>query len=166
MLDAAIGVLGRQGMRGLTHRAVDAAAGVPGGTTSNYFRSRDALLDGVVSRVVILERPDRVGELAETLAAFVMTAVTERREVTLARFALMVEAANHPRLQRVLGEAAAEVSAWAVSVAAAAGSSQPERDAGLLGAQVDAMTLHQLAYPDPGFDPLPALRVLVDALMG
>jgi DNA-binding transcriptional regulator YbjK len=166
VLDAAITVLGEQGMRALTHRAVDAAAGAPPGTTSNYFRTRDALLDGVVSRVVVLERPSHVGDLASTLAAFALAAVNERRNVTLARFALMVEAANRPHLQRTLGAAAAEVSAWAFAVAAEAGSAHPERDAGLLGAQIDAMTLHQLAYPDPDFDPLPALTTLIDALFG
>lgn len=42
--DAAIRVLARAGAHGLTHRAVDAMAGVPVGTTSRYFRTRAALL--------------------------------------------------------------------------------------------------------------------------
>ena len=41
-------------MRRLTHRAVDAAADLPLGSTSNRFRTRDALLVGVLGR--ILER--------------------------------------------------------------------------------------------------------------
>ncbi|HEX5919668.1 MAG TPA: TetR family transcriptional regulator, partial [Nocardioides sp.] len=39
LLDAALELVGTQGMRGLTHRAVDAAAGLPAGSTSNYFRT-------------------------------------------------------------------------------------------------------------------------------
>ena len=54
LLDAAIDVLGTRGMRQLTHRAVDAAAGLPVGSTSNRFRTREALLVGVLRR--ILER--------------------------------------------------------------------------------------------------------------
>ena len=54
ILDGALEVLAEQGMRGLTHRAVDAAAGLPPGSTSYYFRSRAALVTGCVQR--LLER--------------------------------------------------------------------------------------------------------------
>ena len=49
--DAAISTLASDGMRGLTHRAVDAQAAEPPGTTSRYFRTREALTDAVVERV-------------------------------------------------------------------------------------------------------------------
>lgn len=51
LLDAAIEVLAREGARGLTFRAVDAEAGVPAGTASNYFANRDDLLTRVGPRV-------------------------------------------------------------------------------------------------------------------
>src|SRR5690349_2893472 len=41
--DAAIQLVAEQGMRGLTHRAVDRRAGLPEGSTSAYFRTRKAL---------------------------------------------------------------------------------------------------------------------------
>ncbi|MGW2372932.1 TetR/AcrR family transcriptional regulator [Kitasatospora sp. NPDC001683] len=50
--DAAISVLAEAGGRGLTHRAVDAAARVPLGTAKNYFPTRDALLRAVAERCV------------------------------------------------------------------------------------------------------------------
>ena len=56
LLDAAICVLGEPGMYGLTHRAVDAAAGLPPGSAANYFRTRDALLNAVVERFAARER--------------------------------------------------------------------------------------------------------------
>src|SRR5207248_5829218 len=49
---AAMRVLAEEGSRGLTHRAVDAAASVPPGTTSRYFRSREALLAAVVEHAL------------------------------------------------------------------------------------------------------------------
>ena len=52
ILDGALAVLAEQGMRGLTHRAVDTAAGLPAGSTSYYFRSRAALVAGCVERLV------------------------------------------------------------------------------------------------------------------
>jgi DNA-binding transcriptional regulator YbjK len=44
ILAAAMAVLAQQGNRGLTHRAVDREAGLPEGSSSAYFRTRDALL--------------------------------------------------------------------------------------------------------------------------
>ncbi|MFI6938279.1 TetR/AcrR family transcriptional regulator [Streptomyces sp. NPDC050418] len=52
--DAAIEVLAESGSRGLTHRAVDAVAEVPQGTTKNYFPTREALLRAVMERIVEL----------------------------------------------------------------------------------------------------------------
>src|SRR5258708_32518701 len=56
LLDAAITLLGEQGVRAVTHRAVDAAAGVPAGSTSNCFRTRDALFNAIVERFAQRER--------------------------------------------------------------------------------------------------------------
>jgi AcrR family transcriptional regulator len=58
--DAAIAVLAEQGARGLTHRAVDAEAGLPPGTTSNYARTREALLTLTLTRIAELEAADAV----------------------------------------------------------------------------------------------------------
>ncbi|MDP1136395.1 TetR family transcriptional regulator, partial [Klebsiella pneumoniae] len=48
--DAALALLAERGMRGLTHRAVDEAAGLPQGSTSNHARTRLALLETAVRR--------------------------------------------------------------------------------------------------------------------
>jgi len=53
--DAAIAVLADHGARGLTHRAVDQAAGLPPGTTSNYARTREALLTLTLTRIAELD---------------------------------------------------------------------------------------------------------------
>ena len=65
--DAAISTLARDGMRGLTHRAVDRTAGLPEGSASYYFRTRQALLQATVERLVA--RADR--ELAHGLGNLV-----------------------------------------------------------------------------------------------
>lgn len=51
LLDAAIDVLAEEGARGLTYRAIDAKAGTPAGTASNYFSNRDDLMSEVAIRV-------------------------------------------------------------------------------------------------------------------
>src|SRR5262245_38143106 len=93
LLDAAIAVLASQGSRGLTHRAVDAAAGLPSGSTSNYFKTREVLLEAVIERFASLERagwevlaglvvPRTAEDLAVALAAFIRRAVGPDRVLT------------------------------------------------------------------------------------
>ena len=53
--DAAIHLVATQGLRGLTHRAVDAVAGLPPGSTSYYLRTRKALLTACVDRMLALD---------------------------------------------------------------------------------------------------------------
>ncbi|MFF3175551.1 TetR/AcrR family transcriptional regulator [Streptomyces sp. NPDC057900] len=68
--DAALDLLAERGMRGLTHRAVDERAGLPQGSTSNYARTRQSLLEAAVRRLA--EREARVlapGELPAPGAA-------------------------------------------------------------------------------------------------
>jgi DNA-binding transcriptional regulator YbjK len=177
ILDAAIAVLGEQGPRRITHRAVDTAAGVPAGSTSNYFRTRDALIDGVVDRFADRERavweriaavvgPATTGELAAALAMFALDATGPQRTLTLARFAIFVEAARHPRLQRRLADTGDRIRAWGAQWLRAVGSRDPDRDTRIVLDQLDGLILHQLAFPDPAFDPAGRLAVLIDAVVG
>ncbi|WP_424535776.1 TetR/AcrR family transcriptional regulator [Sphaerisporangium viridialbum] len=53
--ETAITLLVERGMRGLTHRAVDEAAGLPQGSTSNLARTRAALLALTLARLTALE---------------------------------------------------------------------------------------------------------------
>ena len=64
--DTAIAVLADQGARGLTHRAVDQAAGFPPGTTSNYARTREALLTLALTRIAELDAAEGAAGLYET----------------------------------------------------------------------------------------------------
>ena len=110
LLDGAITVLGEQGVRALTHRSADAAAGVPIGSASNYFRTREALLDAVVIRIAEREsrtwtllaehRLSTTADLAIVLADFAVDATTAHRTLVLARYALLVEAGCPPGAAR------------------------------------------------------------------
>ncbi|WP_327351579.1 TetR/AcrR family transcriptional regulator [Streptomyces sp. NBC_01304] len=102
--DAAIDVLAESGSRGLTHRAVDAAAEVPQGTTKNYFPTRDALLRASMERIIELHaaipRPapvDRAG-LAALLRTLLEHVVGPGRVRVLALLELQREASRTPWL--------------------------------------------------------------------
>ena len=58
LADAGLAVLAREGARGVTYRAVERAAGLPAGTTSNYFRNRDDLLAALATGIYERLAPD------------------------------------------------------------------------------------------------------------
>lgn len=114
LADAGIRVLAREGARGLTHRAIDREAGVPLGTASNYFRSRSALVEGLISRVWevispterdLAERAGRVPDRA-LFADYVRDIVrrlTQHRDATIALFELRLESGRRPELEAIMG---------------------------------------------------------------
>jgi DNA-binding transcriptional regulator YbjK len=172
ILDAAIVVLGRSGIHGLTHRAVDAAAGLPAGSASNHFRTRDALLEAVTERIVERERanweeiaastaPTTPAKLAETLVEVARAMAGRHRDLTLARYAILLEAANHPPLRHKLTDGGARVRAWVLNWMRIAGSTDPEREAPLIMNHFTGLLLHQLANPDPDFGPTAEITELV-----
>ncbi|MEU8003460.1 TetR family transcriptional regulator [Catellatospora sp. NPDC049111] len=176
LLDAAIALLGERGLHGLTHRAVDSGAGLVPGSTANYFSTRDALLEAVVSRVADRERdnfdelwatrcPTTPAELAELLAEFAHQATGSHRTLTLARYAVLVEAAHRPQLRAHLAAVGGRVRAHVLTWIRVSGSSDLERDAPIIMNCWTGLVLHQLSYPNPNFDPLGQLGPLVAALV-
>ncbi|CRK58005.1 Transcriptional regulator, TetR family [Alloactinosynnema sp. L-07] len=176
LLDAAISVVGEQGVRALTHRAVDAAARVPAGSTSNYFRTKDALLDGVVERVAAREManwgevatrvpPTSPAELVKAVEGFVRDMAGIHRVLVLARHAILIEAAQQPRLRELLAATGQGVTEWFTDWLRAAGSSEPERDAPIVMNHVTGLVLHQLAIPDPSFGAVAQVAALIEALL-
>jgi AcrR family transcriptional regulator len=164
VLDAAITVLGTRGLRQLTHRAVDAQAGLPAGSTSNLFRTREALIDGVLDRLVELEtaawgqiagalRPVGVDDFAEMIGAIVVRLAGPERSLTLARHAIFHEAAFHSGLQEKIAAGRASLAAWGVPWLAAFGSDDPERDYRMLLDLIAGLLMNQLASPQPDFAP-------------
>jgi AcrR family transcriptional regulator len=119
LLDAAIEVLAREGSRGLTLRAVDAEAGVPPGTASNYFANRSQLLGQVMHRVHERLAPDEAElartlrrqpsrELVVTLMHELMERVRRDRSSHLAMLEMRLEATRRPELQAELTRAFGE----------------------------------------------------------
>lgn len=111
LADAAIEVLGTRGIHQLSHRAVDEAANVPPGTATNYFKSREHLLDAVARRVVELQLEDLAPKpatemaeavdesaLADLIGQALLEAATAHRMRFLAMFELLLEGTRQPAL--------------------------------------------------------------------
>ncbi|MBV1852865.1 TetR/AcrR family transcriptional regulator [Catellatospora tritici] len=173
-LDAAIAVLGTRGLRALTHRAVDAQASLPEGSTSNGYRTRDALVGAVLDRLVEIETqvwqrlvderaapPASPEEFAQLIAAMVHQLTGAARHLTLARHAVFHEAAFQPELQGKIRAARDRLAAWGIPWVARLGSTDPRTDYLSMLALVDGLVAIQLACPDPDFDPTPAIRTML-----
>jgi DNA-binding transcriptional regulator YbjK len=149
--DAALALLATRGMRGLTHRAVDEAAGLPQGSTSNLARTRQALLELAVRRLAerearvlaLHELPDpRAGgpdALADGLALATHRALTRNRELTLARYELALEATRRPELRSPFDAAGARFRDQLGALLAAVGSADPDRHVLSLVAWADGL---------------------------
>ena len=184
--DAAIAVLADHGARGLTHRAVDQAAGLPPGTTSNYARTRAALLTLTLARIAELDAADgaaglagpeaaeqggpeagRAG-LAEGLARMLHRMITDTgaRPRLLARFELAFEATRRPELRAAYDELGGRFRAEAARLLAAAGSAEPDRDAWTLIAWIEGTAFYALAGAGAATTPsADALRAQLTGLL-
>jgi DNA-binding transcriptional regulator YbjK len=176
LLDAAIQILGERGVRALTHRAVDTGAGVSAGSTANYFPTRESLLAAIVERFAERERqnfeelattivPTTPAELGRTLGTVVRRGTAQDRALTLCRYALLVESANNPGLREHMAVTGARVSAWFIAWLRLIGSTDPAAHMHVLGNYVTGLALHQLAMPDPHFDPTDAIVSLLESLL-
>jgi DNA-binding transcriptional regulator YbjK len=162
--DAAISTIARDGMRGLTHRAVDRAAGLPEGSASYYFRTRQALLQATVERLADLTSTDMLASadvldstavpplpgrdldtLAGVTAGLVESWLTTGRERQLARYELSLEATRRPELRQTLVTTGAAIRAVVADLFAAAGVREPHQRAADFAAFIDGLLFDQIA---------------------
>ncbi|PZG08931.1 TetR family transcriptional regulator [Micromonospora craterilacus] len=176
LADAGLRVLAANGARGLTHRAVDAEAGVPVGTASNYFRSRDALLGALGERIFERFAPDDavLAELAKRepspalltdYVRYVVERTTRHPELTRALIELRLETARRPDLARILGDTLRRGYREDVAFHVAAGLPGGAFEVALLHYAVDGLLLDLLTTSiDAGFDPDEVVAALVSRL--
>ncbi|MFD8412575.1 TetR/AcrR family transcriptional regulator [Streptomyces sp. NPDC059650] len=170
LADAAVEVLADAGMRGLTHRAVDRAAGLPDGTTSAYFRTRAALLTALVRRLVARDQAElqAAGEaapplrtpadLVDGLAALTRARLTgEGRRRSLARSACVLESVRDPELREILVPRDNAGRAAVRAFLAAHGAPDPDARTQTLLACVDGLVFEHLVQ---------GTEVPVDAIEG
>jgi DNA-binding transcriptional regulator YbjK len=172
-LTAAVELVGDEGMRALTHARVDARAGLPAGSTSNWFRTRRALVEGVVDWIAESERADfdpaalptitGVNDLIDGICAMadLQTGLFARR--TRARYALFLELAADPELGEPLRRQRRAFEQWTEQLVTAAGIADPVPATRVLMALADGLLLHRLTV-DPVLDIRPALERAVRAL--
>jgi DNA-binding transcriptional regulator YbjK len=171
-LAAAIELLGTEGIRALTHLRVDERAALPRGSTSNYFRTRASLLQGVVQHMVDAELP-AVGaavsptspdELVAATVALFEFLTGPNRLMTAARLALYVEAGHDPELRAMLARGRSTIEETIMPALARLGSPDPELAVQALATCFEGLFLHRIAgHAD--IDTRPVLRLVVRACL-
>ncbi|NYE38125.1 DNA-binding transcriptional regulator YbjK [Nocardioides cavernae] len=176
--DAAIRVIARDGLRGLTHRAVDRELAIAIGSTSYYARTRRDLVELVVRR--LSERtagevtrssaplPRTSAGLAKALAA-VTEQVVAREADSRARLALAVDLVDEPDLHSLMTDGA-PVRELLLSGARAGlealGVDRPDEHALDLVTILDGLVYHRLAGPGVRGARADAERMLTAYLTG
>ncbi len=162
---AALSVLAANGSRGLTHRAVDNEAGLPPGSTSNYFRTRSALLEAALHRHIELDLPpaslvEQIGEeeLSHEQARGLLNAALARvidpaaRPMIAARYELVLEATRREELRREYARARERVLGLTELVLRASGCEQPTEHAEQMAIMFDGIALDQLLDSERALD--------------
>lgn len=180
ILEATLRVIGRSGREAVTHRAVAEEAGVPLGSTTYYFDSRDDLLGQALEHVARQEADRHVAlghelrkassprQLADMLLDQLVFEI-EDRDAYIAEYELWLEAGRRPELREAAQKwCDAEQSSVAAAMKAL-GSPDPATDASLVVATIDGLGERVLARED---DPAsaaeefrPELRRLIDRLV-
>ncbi|WP_078330754.1 TetR/AcrR family transcriptional regulator [Mycobacteroides salmoniphilum] len=176
MIAAAIEVAGTVGVGGLTYRSVDAAANVPSGTTSNHFRTRDALLLGVIIEIEKLRRafwralvteisPTTVADLVGIGTAYANGAVGVMSTRVRAYMALLMEGWSHPDLREPLQRGRDAQIPRTLQLMRKVNPTTPELHAEIFQDYLTGIIYQQLANPVPDFKPRPGIEALLTALV-
>lgn len=164
-LQAAVELVGGEGIRALTHGRVDAAASLPAGSTSNHFRTRAALVAGVIEWIAAEERTDagmpRIrtrDDLVAGLTRMIEVQSGPQALRTRARYALFLEA--DAQTAQPLREQRAAFEAWVRGILHDLGGPFAEAQAGFLMAAADGVLLHRMTVdPDAPVDAVIARAV-------
>ncbi|MEC9433497.1 MAG: TetR family transcriptional regulator [Pseudomonadota bacterium] len=176
LLDAALRVIGRKGLDGLTHRAVAAEAGMSLGAVTHRFGKREGLADAALAHAVSREvaraaRLDAAAAPSPDLAAWAAAVARHfRRELSedpdlhLACYEALLSAARDPRRRPLVAEWAAAWEAGPRRALTAAGAPSPARAAALMRDAMVGRILRALAQGENGEALETALATEVHAL--
>jgi TetR/AcrR family transcriptional regulator, regulator of biofilm formation and stress response len=156
LLEAAVRVIGRGGIAAVDHRAVAAEAGVPLGSTTYYFESKDDMVAQALHHVADRESErleaevlagllDERASIVDQLADLILGTWASERVVLIAQFELYLEAGRRADLRPVAerwDRAYRELLARAL---ACLGTLDPIEHAHLLGAAIDGLLLQHIA---------------------
>lgn len=164
VLDAALTVMARDGIRAVTHRAVATEMGASVRAATYHFASIDALIEAAFARYVeralarfgevrdaLPERLD-VDVAADALTMVVLGDLVGDREGLVVEYTLVAEMARRPGLESAYAAWQRSLEQMLYAVAVSAGIAEPERAARLVLATLRGIELDALAHPSRPVD--------------
>ncbi|WP_231554514.1 TetR/AcrR family transcriptional regulator [Arthrobacter sp. L77] len=149
---------------------MDERAGLPRGSTSNWFRTRDALVAGVVvwlaereggdfdaAAARVVRTPD---QLIDALSSLIDAETGLFAGRTRARYALFLEGTNDPQLLEPLLQQRKVYVEWATDLLAGVGAARPTDAVRALMAASEGLVLHRLTV-----DPTAPVRPVVERIV-
>lgn len=182
LLQTTLRLIAEEGIDAVSHRAVAEAAGVPLGSTTYWFASRQDMLRQALEHFARLE----IETLRERLSAVLGKRLSRRRLVdaftdhllsqlgeqrwrTAAQYAFLQEAARRPELEAVCREWSAAWEEALSEMFESLGARDPDLEARMFLAMLDGLLLSQLAAPDDDVENevlRPALKTWFDRAAG
>jgi DNA-binding transcriptional regulator YbjK len=168
-LDAAVELVGTEGIRALTHARVDAGAGLPKGSTSNYFRTRTALLTGVLDWIVGRElasvaastlEPQTIDDFIDSFCALIEYTSGPARTLTRARLSIFLEASHMPELHLSISRGRTALESSLTEAFRRLGAPDPVDAALAAMACAEGIILHRVARGDTT-DPRPVVSFVI-----
>lgn len=159
ILDAALRIIGRDGLGGLSMRALAAEAQMPLGAMGYYFKGKQELIaeafqrhtqretERVIKTISDLREGLPYQNLADRLADFVIEGLGEARHQLLAEYAFLVESSRRPELARTSTAWQHSLQTRLHGVLASLGSQSPKTDARLILAVLAGLEIDNLATP-------------------
>ncbi|MEO7352222.1 MAG: hypothetical protein ABIR34_02790 [Marmoricola sp.] len=156
LLAAAVRVLARSGLRGLTHRAVDDEADLPQGSCSAYMRTRVALLTRLTEYVSAhfardieelterIEKHPGIDDYAVQETTAMMRSWLLEPEMLLARVELSLEGSRQPEIARITRAQLCELEDIVEHVMSSKGHEHSRARAATLLASIDGVLMHAL----------------------
>lgn len=162
IVDAALRVIGEEGIQGVSMRAVAAEAAVPLGTVTYYFGDKEELIEAaflshsqretsrIVNALASLGGGRTYADLAHRLAEFVIQGLTEYRGQLITEYQFLCESARRENLRRASAAWLRSLQTHLEATLTALSSSSPRTDARLILAVLAGLEIDNLgAAPGP-----------------
>lgn len=172
ILDAALRIIGRDGLGGLSMRALASEAQIPLSATGYYFKSKQDLVaeafqrhtlqetERIVTTITELREGLTAEQLADRLADFIIEGLGPTRHRLIAEYEFLVESSRRPELARTSSAWQQSLQAQLRRVATSLGSTSPRTDTRLILAVLAGLEIDNLSAPS-----LPAQATMVRSVL-
>jgi AcrR family transcriptional regulator len=175
IIDAALRLIGKEGIQGVSMRAVAAEASVPLGTVTYYFTDKEELIEAaflrhtqretarIVNAIAGLGDAVTSADVARGLAKFVVQGLSEYREQLITEYQFLSESARRDNLYRASTVWLKSLTAHLEATVTALSSSSPKTDARLILAVLAGLEVDHLGAK-PGRGDQRAIQAVLERL--